>query len=1087
MITEDQLEQDAIQWFQDTGWSFINGTDLAPEGATPERVDFRAVTLNKRLSDAVRRLNPKLPTAAVEEVVHVVTTPKETSLPQNNRAFHRLLMDGVKIEFTNARGDKETDHAQLVDFQSPTNNDFLAVNQFTVTGTKKPRRPDLVAFVNGLPLGIIELKNPADTNADVWKAYNQLQTYKDEIPDLLVYNEALVVSDGMNARVGSLTASPEWFMPWRTIANENDRPVLEFELEKVARGFFRPDLFLDYIRYFVLFEQDGDALIKKIAGYHQFHGVREAVRVTLIASATESRRVQEERATYGREVVPGSHKAGVFWHTQGSGKSISMCCYAGKLLQQAEMNNPTLVVVTDRNDLDGQLYHQFSAAKDLLRQTPEQAESREELREMLAARQSGGIIFTTIQKFMLEKHEKEHPPLCTRSNVVVIADEAHRSQYGTQGRLNTKTGEYVFGNAKHMRDALPRASFIGFTGTPIALEDRDTRGVFGDYVSIYDIADAVDDKATVQIYYESRLAKLDINREEIDELNQDVDEVIEDEEDVTARESTKSKWTQLAKLVGAQPRLEEVAADMVAHFEKRTGQLGNDATNVEKMGVESLPEAVREGKAMFVAMSREICVDLYNEIIKIRPRWAGSRNGAWNPDDGAVRIIMTGTASDKPKIQAHSYTKAQKKRLERRFKNPNDSLKIVIVRDMWLTGFDAPPCHTMYVDKPMHGHNLMQAIARVNRVFKDKPGGLVVDYIGIAAELKNALRIYTDANGRGQPTVKAEDALKILQEKLDIVQGMMHGFDYSAFETKPLELLAPAANHILGLDNGKKRFLDVMASVSKAYSLCGTLDEAEELRTEIAFFSAVRAALVKHGTVGTKLNEDQQNSALKQILDNAIRSEGVSDIFALAGLEKPNIGLLGDEFLADIRKMPLKNLAVELLERLLKDEIRANSRTNVVQQKQYSDRLLETLRKYHNRAIETAQVIEELISMAKDFQEALKRNEGLGLSPDEVAFYDALSERPEVLQQMGDENLKKLAAELTEKLRASTTIDWQVRDSVRASMRLLIKRLLRKYRYPPEGREDAVAMVLKQAEALADVWSTPHVPGKGDLAYEIGE
>ena len=1054
MITEDQLEQLAVLWFQDTGWAYANGADLAPEGATPERADFRAVVLKGRLAAAVQRLNPKLPLAAVDEVVHVATTPTETSLARKNRAFHRLLMDGVKVEFTNAQGEKETDHAQLVDFGNPARNDFLVVNQFTVAGTKQPRRPDLVVFVNGLPLGIVELKNPADPNADIWKAYQQLQTYKEEIADLLVFNEALVVSDGINARVGSLTATPEWFLPWRTIANEDDKPALEFELEKVVRGFFRPDLFLDYIRYFVLFEPDGDKLSKKIAGYHQFHGVREAVRVTLIAAATEeSARVNEARATYGREVVPGSRQAGVFWHTQGSGKSISMACYAGKLLQQPEMNNPTLVVVTDRNDLDGQLYQQFCAAKDLLKQTPEQAESREQLREMLAARQSGGIIFTTIQKFSLLEGEAAHPPLCPRANVVVVADEAHRSQYGTKGRLDTKTGLYVFGNAKHMRDALPNASFIGFTGTPIALEDRDTRGVFGDYVSIYDIQDAVDDKATVPIYYENRLAKLDINRKEIDALNQDVEEVIEDEEDVAARENTKSQWTQLAKLVGAQPRLEEVARDFVQHFETRAGTL--------------------EGKAMFVAMSRDICVALFEEIIKLRSEWAGTKldSGGWNAEDGAVRIIMTGTASDKAELQAHSYTKAQKKRLERRFKDPDDSLKIVIVRDMWLTGFDAPCCHTMYVDKPMHGHNLMQAIARVNRVFKDKPGGLVVDYIGIAAELKNALLTYTDAKGKGQPTVKAEDALKILKEKLDVVRGMMHGFDYSKFETKPLQLLAPAANHLLGLPDGKKRFLDVMASATKAFSLCGTLDEAAGLRTEIAFFSAIRAVVVKGEKVGKKLSEDEKNSALKQILDNAIQSEGVNDIFALAGLEKPNIGLLSDAFLEDVRQTPLRNLAVELLERLLKDEIRAHSRTNLVQEKKYSDRLLATLAKYHNRAIETAQVIEELIAMAKDFQEALKRNENLGLNPDEVAFYDALAERPEVLQQMGDETLKKLAVELTEKLRSSTTVDWQVRESVRASMRLLVKRLLRKYKYPPEGQEEATALVLKQAETLAETWS----------------
>ncbi|MEI6150501.1 MAG: type I restriction endonuclease subunit R, partial [bacterium] len=565
MINEEQLEQLAIQWFQDTGWSYARGPDISPEGMTPERGDFRTVVLKARLAAAVHRLNPKLPPTAVEEVVHIATTPDHPGLVQNNRGFHRLLMDGVKIEFTNAVGVKETDHAQLIDFQNPANNDFLVVNQYTVTGTKQPRRPDIVVFVNGLPLALIELKNPADENADIWKAYGQLGTYKDEIEDLLVFNEALVISDGMNARIGSLTASQEWFMPWRTIANEDDKPSVAFELETIVRGFFRPDLFLDYVRYFVLFEQDGDAMIKKIAGYHQFHGVREAVRVTLIAAAERrvGNAVSEPRAAYGRAVVPGSRKAGVFWHTQGSGKSISMCCYAGKLLQQPEMNNPTIVVVTDRNDLDGQLYQQFCSAKDLLKQTPEQAESREQLRVMLATRQAGGIIFTTVQKFSLLEGEKEHPPLCERSNVVVISDEAHRSQYGLTAKLNQKTGMYVFGYAKHMRDALPQASFIGFTGTPIALEDKDTRGVFGDYVSIYDIQDAVDDKATVPIYYESRLAKLDINRAAIDELNQDVEEVIEDEEDVAARENTKGRWTQLAKLVGAKPRLAEVAADLI--------------------------------------------------------------------------------------------------------------------------------------------------------------------------------------------------------------------------------------------------------------------------------------------------------------------------------------------------------------------------------------------------------------------------------------------------------------------------------------------------------------------------------------------
>jgi type I restriction enzyme R subunit len=1072
MITEDQLEQLAIQWFQETGWTHVNGVVIAPEGVAAEREDFRAVVLKGRLAEAVRRLNPKLPEAAVEEVVHVVTKPEHPSLVQSNRAFHRYLMDGVKVEFTNAKGEKETDHAQLIDFTWAKKNDFLVVNQFTVTGTKKPRRPDLVCFVNGLPLGLIELKNPANTQADVWKAFDQLQTYQAEISDLLVYNEALVVSDGMNARVGSLTASKEWFMPWRTVLNEHDKPKVEFELETMVRGFFKPDLFLDYIRYFILFEQDGDSLIKKIAGYHQFHGVREAVRVTLIAAATgESGRLKQDRASYGKEVVPGSKKAGVFWHTQGSGKSISMCCYAGKLLQQPEMNNPTLVVVTDRNDLDGQLFTQFSNAKDLLKQAPEQAESRDDLRDRLASRKSGGIIFTTIQKFSLEDGEKDHPPLCERTNVVVISDEAHRSQYGMKAKLvdvkdrATKKvigKKYVFGYAKHMRDALPGASFIGFTGTPIEKEDADTKATFGGYVSVYDIEDAKNDKATVPIYYESRLAKLDINREEIDRLNQDVEEVIEDEEDVAARENTKGKWAQLAKLVGAKERVEEIARDLVDHYETRT--------------------SVLEGKAMVVAMSRDICVRLFDEIIKLRPDWAGTKlmkdgkETGWNPEDGGIRIVMTGTASDRAAMQDHMFSKGQKKRLERRFKDPKDPLKLVIVRDMWLTGFDAPCCHTMYVDKPMSGHNLMQAIARVNRVFKGKDGGLVVDYIGIAAELKKALNTYTQAKGKGELTLKAEKALEVLLEKVDVLRTLFHGFDYSGYKTNALKLLPDATNHVLGLvkdgeRNGKKRFLDAMAAANVAYSLCSTLDGAKALHLELAFFSAIAGVLRKHGMTDKKRTAEQKHSALKQILDNAVKAEDVQDIFKMAGLETPNIALLSDEFLEDVRRMERKNLAVELLERLLKDKIRAQTKTNLVQEKKYSDRLIEALRKYHNRMIESSQVIAAMIDMAKDMQAAMKRHEELGLNPDEEAFYDALAERPEVLLTMGDATLKKLASELTEKLRNSTTVDWQVRDSVRAKMRILIRQLLRKYKYPPEGYEEAIGLVLKQAEALAEEWT----------------
>ncbi|WP_407276785.1 type I restriction endonuclease subunit R [Halothiobacillus sp. DCM-1] len=1059
-MNEQQLEDLCIGWFQETGWQFVHGPDIAPDGANPERADYRQVILRDRLLAALARINPHIPTSALEQAVHVVQTISEPQAVVRNRHFHRLLLSGVAVEFEPSppaplplagEGGKKTDLVHLIDFANPQRNEFLVINQFTVTGTKQPRRPDLVAFINGLPLAVIELKNPANEQTDVWDAFNQLQTYKDEISDLFDSNEAVVVSDGWTARVGSLTANAERMLPWRTIANEDNRPRLQLELETVVRGFFAPELFLDYVRHFVLFEQDGDAVIKKIAGYHQFHAVREAVRATVIAASSPDKgllEVREERATYGKEVKPGSRKAGVVWHTQGSGKSITMACFAGKLLQQPEMKNPTLVVVTDRNDLDGQLFATFCAASDLLKTTPLQAGSRDELREMLASRQAGGIIFTTVQKFALLDEEEEHPLLSDRANIVVISDEAHRSQYGTKGRFDEKTGKYVFGYAKHLRDALKNATFIGFTGTPIALEDKDTRAVFGDYVSIYDIQDAVDDGATVPIYYESRLARLDVKQAEIDALNEQVEEVVEDEEDIASREKTKSEWAALEKLVGAEPRLAQVAKDLVEHFETRSATL--------------------DGKAMIVCMSRDICAQLYKAIVNLRPDWHDD-----DPEKGAIKVVMTGSAADKELLQPHLYSKQVKKRLEKRFKDAKDALKLVIVRDMWLTGFDAPCCHTMYVDKPMKGHNLMQAIARVNRVFKNKPGGLVVDYIGIANELKAALKTYTEAKGKGDPTHNAAEALAVLLEKMDIMRGMMHGCDYSGFETNAAALLVPCANHLLGLKDGKQRFLDTMVAVAKAYSLCGTLDEAATLRKEIAFFSAIKAAITKFTMVDKKRSNEEKNSALKQILDNAIVADGVADIFALAGLDKPNIGLLSDEFLEDVRQMESRNLAVELLEKLLRDEIKARARNNVVQEKKYGDRLLETLRKYHNRAIETAQVIEELIQMAKEFQAVLEREAALGLGQDEIAFYDALANNESAVRELGDDILKKIAIEITEKLRASTTVDWQVRESVRARLRILVRRTLQKWKYPPPGpgEEDAVELVLKQAESLSNEWS----------------
>lgn len=1060
MITEDQLEQLCLNWFQEIGYDYVCGYTIAPDGESPERADYRQIILTGRLLAALQKINPHIPVATLEQVAQQIAKPDSLTLIKSNKAFHQFLLEGIKVEFkaqdaiaVAGEADTKIDYVKLIDFANVANNQFLVVNQYTLLGRKLNRRPDVLVFINGLPLAVLELKNPADQHADIWQAFSQIQTYKDEIPDLFVFNEAVVVSDGLVARVGSLTANKERFLPWRTVTSENDKPLFDYQLETLVKGFFQPELFLDYIRYFILFEQDGDAIIKKIAGYHQFHAVREAVRATVIAAQrTDDKIVGEDRAGYGRKVVPGSGKAGVVWHTQGSGKSISMLCYAAKLLAQPEMNNPTIVVVTDRNDLDGQLFNTFSMAQESLKQMPVQAEDRDSLRELLSSRQAGGIIFTTVQKFALLNNETAHPVLSKRHNIVVVSDEAHRSQYGDKAKFNAKTGQYSFGYSKHMRDALPEASFIGFTGTPIDSADKDTKAVFGDYVSIYDIQDAVDDGATVPIYYESRLAKLNIDQSDIEALNDEVDDIIEDEEDVAARESTKSQWAALEKLVGSEPRIGQVATDLVIHFENRTA---------------SMP-----GKAMIVCMSREICVDMYDAIVAIRPDWHDA-----DPDKGAIKIVMTGSASDKTKLQPHIYNKETKKLFEKRFKDVNDPLQIVIVRDMWLTGFDAPNCHTMYIDKPMKGHNLMQAIARVNRVFKDKPGGLVVDYIGIASELKKALHTYTNSQGKGQPTHDAQEAYAILLEKLEVIHAMFHGFDYSQFETRALQLLPGAMNHLLALQgandelNGKKRFLDAMAVLTRAYTLCSTLDEVTPHKKEIAFLSAVKQAITKFTTIDKRRTDEERNTALKQIIDNAIIAEGVDDIFKMVGLDKPNIGLLSPEFLDDVANLPQKNLAVELLEKLLRDEVKARMKSDVVSEKKYSDRILETLRKYHNRAIETAQVIEEMIQMAKDMALDAEQAAKLGLSADEIAFYRALIQNESAVKELGDSNLRELAKYVTEQLRASTTVDWQVRESVRAKLRNLVRRALRKWKYPPDKAYEAIELCLKQAEALSQSWT----------------
>ncbi|MDH0302433.1 MULTISPECIES: type I restriction endonuclease subunit R [unclassified Pseudomonas] len=1032
-MTEDQLEQETLGWLTELGYAHLYGPDIAHDGDNPERGSYRDVLLTMRLRTAISRLNPQIPLSAREDALRQVL---ELGVPVQlsaNRLLHRLLVGGVPVQYQKD-GETRGDFVRLIDWVDVQANEWLAVNQFSIQGPKHTRRPDIILFVNGLPLVLLELKNPAGVNADLVKAFDQLQTYKEQIPDVFHYNEILVISDGSEARLGSLSADIERFARWRTIDGTTIDPLGEFnELETLVRGVLQPVLLLDYLRYFVLFEDDG-RLVKKIAGYHQFHAVRAAIQQAVIASRPG-----------------GTHKGGVVWHTQGSGKSITMTCFAARVMQEAAMENPTIVVITDRNDLDGQLFGVFSLSQDLLREQPVQALTRGDLREKLANRPSGGIVFATIQKFMPGEDEDSFPVLSMRSNIVVVADEAHRTQYGFSASLKVPdlkvadaSARYQVGYAQHLRDALPNATFVAFTGTPVSSEDRDTRAVFGDYIHVYDMQQAKEDGATVAIYYESRLAKLSLKDSELAHIDDEVDELAEDEEE-DQQSRLKSRWAALEKIVGAEPRIKSVAADLVAHFEER--------------------DQAQNGKAMVVAMSREICVHLYNEIIALRPEWHDE-----NPEKGAVKIVMTGSASDKALLRPHIYPGQVKKRLEKRFKDPADPLQLVIVRDMWLTGFDAPCVHTLYVDKPMKGHNLMQAIARVNRVFKDKQGGLVVDYIGIANELKAALKEYTASNGRGRPTVDAHEAYAVLEEKLDVLRSLLYGFDYGDFLTGGHKLLAGAANHVLGLEDGKKRFADNALAMSKAFTLCCTLDEAKVVREEVAFLQAIKVLLTKRDISAQKKTDEERELAIRQIIGNAVVSGEVVDVFEAVGLDKPNIGLLDDEFLAEVRNLPEKNLAVELLERLLEGEIKSKFASNLAQVKKFSELLDSVIKRYQNRSIETAQVIEELIEMAKKFAAASKRGDALGLNDDELAFYDALANNEASVRELGDEILAKIAHELTDSLRQNVTVDWSNRDSVRAKLRLLVKRILRKYKYPPDQQEEAAQLVLAQAETLCEAW-----------------
>jgi type I restriction enzyme R subunit len=1042
-FTESVVEDATLAWLESLGYTVKRGQDIAPGLPGTERTDpnYGDVILENRLRQALVQLNRSLPQEALDEAFRKILRADAPTIEGRNHIIHRFFVDGVPVEYRRADGSIAGAQVQVFDLDNPDNNDWLAVNQFTVIENKHNRRPDIVVFINGLPLAVIELKNAADEDATIWSAFQQFQTYKQEIPSIFAYNAALLISDGVQARIGTLTSSREWFQPWRTIAGTELAGPHIPELQVVLEGVFDKKRFLDLIRYFIVFEDQGDGtIVKKMAGYHQYHAVNVAVEETLRASKAASAEAQaEELGRYeagGRSGgEPGDRRVGVVWHTQGAGKSLTMAFYAGRIIMHPAMENPTIVVLTDRNDLDDQLFGTFSRCKELLRQPPVQAENRADLREKLRV-DSGGVVFTTIQKFFPEEKGDRHPVLSERRNIVVIADEAHRSQY-----------DFIDGFARHMRDALPNASFIGFTGTPIELTDKNTRAVFGDYISVYDIQRAVQDGATVPIYYESRLARLALDEAERPKIDPEFEEATEGEE-IERKEKLKTKWAQLEAVVGAEKRLKLIADDLVSHFEKR----------LEAM----------DGKALVVCMSRRICMDLYDAIIALRPSWHNDED-----EKGIIKVVMTGNASEGPRVAGHARNKERRESLANRFRDPNDALKIVIVRDMWLTGFDAPCLHTMYVDKPMRGHGLMQTIARVNRVFKDKPGGLVVDYLGLADELRQAMVTYTESGGTGKTALDQAEAVALMLQKYEICQGLFHGFDWSLWKTgtpaERLTILPAAQEHILSQDDGKSRLQQYVRDLSQAFALAVPREEAIRIRDDVSFFQAVRAVLMKNDT-GRQKTQDEMEHAIRQIVSRAVSSEDVIDIFEAAGLKKPDISILSEDFLSEVRGMPQRNLAVELLRKLLTGEIKSRSKRNVVQARSFAELLEQSIRRYQNRAIETVQVIEELIALAKDMRKADARGEDLNLSPDELAFYDALETNDSAVKVLGDETLKAIARELVSAVRKNLTIDWTVRENVRAHLRVIVKRILRKYGYPPDKQEKATQTVLEQAEVLCAEW-----------------
>lgn len=1035
-IFESNIEEFVIELLQGQGFKY-----LSPEEQELERPDLSEVVLKKRFRQAIDKLNPDISEVAREQAYKQALNLPSQNLTDNNEVFHRLLTDGIEVEYLSDQGVKG-DKVWLVDYDDVNNNEFVVCNQFTVTQNNINKRPDVVLFVNGLPLVVIELKNPTDENATVKKAFTQIQNYKKAISNLFFYNEILVASDGLDAKAGTITSEWSRFLAWKTVDGKKEDKSTVPQIETLVKGMLRPDILIDVIKQYIVFEktkkEDAKTLLtrvetlKKVAAYHQYYAVSKAVESTKGAA-------QEE----------GSRKAGVVWHTQGSGKSLSMVFYTGKVV--LELNNPTVVVITDRNDLDDQLFDTFAGCKQLLRQDPVQANSKTHLKELLKTA-GGGIVFTTVQKFFPQNGEIDFDLLSDRKNIIVIADEAHRSQYGFGAKTRVKNGEAFtsYGFAKYIRDALPHASFIGFTGTPIEKEDASTLAVFGNYIDIYDIEQAVDDGATVRIYYESRLAKIQLKPEEKELLDAEVESITEGEES-TAKEKAKAKWTQLEAIVGHKDRLAIIAKDIIDHYEKR--------------------QSAFEGKAMIVAMSRRIAVELYDAIRKIRPDWHSE-----DKKKGVVKVIMTSASSDPESWQIHNTSKDDRKAIGERFKDPDDELKLVIVRDMWLTGFDAPCLHTMYVDKPMRGHNLMQAIARVNRVFKDKPGGLVVDYIGIASDLKKALATYTESGGKGAPTLDQAEAVAAMLEKYEIVVQLFNGFDYKRYfdaDTKgKMTIILEAQEFILSLEDGKNRFTRQVTHLSKAFALSVPHLDALRIKDELGFFQAVKARLTKFEPAGSGKSDDEVETAIRQIVDRAVVAEGVIDIFDAAGIKKPDISILSEEFLAEVRGMQRKNLAMELLKKLLNDELKSRLKKNLVQSRKLSEMLEQTIRKYQNNLLTTAQVIEELIRIAKDIKESDKRGEETGLSDDELAFYDALANNDSARDVLGDKMLRELAVVLVDKVKANVSIDWTLKESVQAKLRTIVKRLLRKYGYPPDKQKLATETILKQTELLCDEWTS---------------